>query len=433
MVLQRHLKTVYAVRTATFAWCFAVVGAHAWDRGYGAAPWIAAALYFLAWPHLARLRSASVHDGGRAESEHLYLDALACGAWIAALDFPLWIACLFAFVAALGGVTVRGLRGLAAALGSLCVGMLAAVVFIGYRVWPMTGTLATALSFAGILAFGAGIGFLLYRQLQRMSGTREELIQSERRYRRIAEQAGDLVAVVDREGKWLYSSPSYARLFSSSDLAAGADALRNLHEEDQFRVRGALQVVVRGGESCRLRMRLHTRDGDIRRFEALAHPLREQGGEGEEEVLGAVLVARDVTGQREREEQLEVGAHAFERLSEALMISNAAGRILSVNQAFCRLTGYAPEHVIGRQESEIRSAMQPESFYDALYAEVLRDGRWSGSSWCRRRDGSVYHEWRSVSAVRDADGRVSHYLSQFHELLRPGDSGVADVAPTQRA
>ena len=99
-----------------------------------------------------------------------------------------------------------------------------------------------------------------------------------------------------------------------------------------------------------------------------------------------------------------------------MVITNAAGRMLTVNQSYTRITGYTSTEVLGRHESEFRSAMQPDVFYDDLYAEVLRTGHWDGTTWCRRRDGTLYREWRSVSAVRDPDGRVTHYVSLFREL-----------------
>ena len=279
---------------------------------------------------------------------------------------------------------------------------------------------------SGALACAAVAGYAACRAFRRATGARAALRESERRYRLIAEQAGDLVALVDREGRWLYASPSHARLFRAEDLAAGGDAFRNLHEDDQFRVRGALQVVVRSGESCRLRLRLHTMDAGVRRFEALVHPVREEGGPGGSGIAGAVFAARDITGLRDREEQMEAAAQAFERMSEAMMITNAAGRILMVNQSYSRITGYLAEEVVGRPENEFRAAMQPQSFYDEIYAGVLRSGHWDGSTWSRRRDGTVYHEWRSVSTVRDSEGRISHFITLFRELeRREADSKTA--------
>ena len=146
-------------------------------------------------------------------------------------------------------------------------------------------------------------------------------------------------------------------------------------------------------------------------------------------ISGAVLASRDVTELSDREEQLEVAAQAFERMAEGMMITNSSGRILTVNHSFSRITGYAAEEVLGRQESEFRAAMQPQSYYDNLYAEVLRSGHWDGTTWCRRRDGTVYREWRSVSAVRDSDGRVTHFVALFRELDSHGsDRALQDWA-----
>ena len=282
-----------------------------------------------------------------------------------------------------------------------------------------------------LLACGALAAWVLVRAWRRRAAALAALRDSERRHRLVAEHAGDLVAMVDREGRWLYASPSYARIFRDEDIANGADAFRNLHEEDQFRVRGALQVVVRSGEPCRLRMRLHTSTGDVRRFETMVHPVREEDDDNrgaESRITGAVMASRDVTELRDREERLEVAAHAFERMAEGMVITSSAGRILTVNHSYSRITGYTSEEVLGRQESEFRTAMQPQLFYDDIYAEVLRTGHWDGTTWCRRRDGTVYREWRSMSAVRDPDGRVTHYVALFREL----DSHGADRAPQER-
>jgi PAS domain S-box-containing protein len=417
--LPRQIRTISAVRLISFGWCFMVFGLHAWERGFGIAVWIAAGAHFLVYPHLIRLRAARARNPARAELQHLYADALLLGIWISVLEFPTWIAYPLVFAPAINAITSRGLLGLGLSLTLTCAGVLLGVVIHGYHYEPATSQLVTWLCFLGALGYTSGVAWVVYRQAARMVEARNTIRTSEQRYRLIAEHAGDLVAMVDRNGRWLYTSPSYARFFRAEDLAIGADAFRNLHEEDQFRVRGAVQVVVRSGESCRLRMRLHTYSGEVRRIDAMVHAVHDEAGAitgAENRITGAVIASRDVTELRDREEQLEVAAHAFERMTEGMVITNAAGRILTVNQSYSRITGYAPEEVLGKQETEFRAAMQPQSFYDEIYAEVMRSGRWEGSTWCRRRDGNVYREWRSVSAVRDAEERITHFVALFREL-----------------
>lgn len=89
---------------------------------------------------------------------------------------------------------------------------------------------------------------------------------------------------------------------------------------------------------------------------------------------------------------------------------------MTVNEAFCRITGFDAAEVVGQPEAQFRLAMQPPSYYTALLDEVARSGHWGGSTWSRRKDGSVYREWRTVSAVRDEQGGIAYYVSVFVEM-----------------
>jgi len=420
---QRLARTNYTVRTASFAYCFVVIGLVLWERGAGPLAWSLLALQFLAYPQLAFRRALAARDARRAEIHNLYADAVALGAWVAMLGFPTWIAYAALFSTMLNCAIVRGWSGAACAPVCFAAGALAWIAPMGFTHYPATSALVSALCFFGSLAYSAGVGLVVQNQQRRLRAAREELREGERRYRLITEHAGDLVAMVDRDGRWHYASPSYAAVFTQEDLALGADAFRNLHEEDQLRVRGALQALVRSGETCRLRMRLRTRTRDVRRVETLMHAVRGEDGA----ITGAVLASRDVTELRDREEQLEIAGLALEGMAEAMMITSASGRVLTINSAFTRITGYAAAQVLGQQENACRSALQPASFYDEMYATVLRAGHWQGATWCQRRDGSVYREWRSLSAVRDPDGRITHYVALFREVdgleagLNPGE------------
>jgi PAS domain S-box-containing protein len=338
------------------------------------------------------------------------------------LGFPTWIAYAALFSTTLNTAIMRGWIGAACAVICFAGGALAWIAPMGYTHYAGTTDLVTALCFFGSLAYSAAVGLVVQNQNRRLRTAREQMREGEQRYRLLTEHAADLVAMVDRDGRWRYASPSYGRIFEDKDLATGSDAFRNLHEEDQFRVRAALQALVKSGLSARLRMRLHTRHGDVRRVESLVHAVRSEDGQ----ITGAILASRDVTELSDREEQLEIAGLAFERMAEAMMITNAAGRILTINQAFTRITGFESSEVLGQPESKFRSHMQEEAFYDDMFATVLRTGQWRGSTWCQRRDGSVYREWRSVSAVRDADGRVTHYVALFGELGAQAAGGAQE-------
>lgn len=413
----------YRVRTLAFAWSFMVVGLMLWEREAGVLAWSLAALQFLAYPHLLWLLASRSRDPRAAELRNLYLDPLLLGAWIAALGFPTWPAYGAVFATALNNAVMRGWRGAGFSVVAFATGALVPVAALGFMHYPATSELVTLLCFAGSIAYACSIGVVVWRQSDRLRGARDELRASEERYRLIAENAGDLIGMVDLDGRWRYTSPSYGRLLGAHDLHDGADAFRAVADEDQFRVRAAVQVVMQGGDTCRLRLRMHALGGNIVRLETLVHAVKDDKGA----VTGAVMVSRDITAAYLREEQLEVAAHAFERMAEAIVITAADGRILTVNRAYTLITGFAAAEVVGQPEADFRCAMQPAEFYDELYAEVERSGHWSGMTWSRRRDGTLYREWRSVSAVRDAEGRLTHFVALFRELDGNKAGHLADV------
>ena len=412
MAVHRIARVNYPIRTAAFLWSIVIVALILWERGAGATAWTLAVLQFLAYPHLvfglAHLASAS----RRIELGTLYADSVLLGAWIAALGFPAWPAFGAVFSTSLNNAVIRGWRGMGVSAFAFGSGAAAWAVFAGVEPRVATGPLVTALCFVGALLYACSLGVVVFQQNRRLREARDALRESQERYRLIAEHAGDLVALVDAEGRLRYASPSCARYFEPKDLVPGGDILALVGASDRDRVRVATQAALRTGETTRLRLQIVVSGGALRRFEAVLHPAREADGH----LAGTVIAARDITELRDREEQLEVAAHAFEQMAEAMMITNAEGRILSVNPAFARLTGHAAASAIGRPEAEFRFAMQPEGYWEEVAREVHEAGSWAGTSWCRRADGTVYREWRSVSALRDREGRVTHFVSLFREV-----------------
>ena len=414
--LHRRVNVNYRIRAGAFAYCFLVLGVHAWEHDFGPAYWGALALLFLAYPHVAYLRARYSADSKRAEENNLYLDSGMLGAWMASLHFPLWLLYAALFSTTLNAMVLRGFPGALRSLFCFSLGVGAVGLVLGFQVQPETSPLVSALCFAGSLAYSCAVGYVVYRQGIRLTSTRDALRASEERYRLIAENAADLIAMVDRDGRWIYTSPSYDRVLDKGDLHPGLDAFRRVHPDDAERARLALARAAGMGKPREVALRLVDREGRIRQYRTSVQAV----GPGRP-ATRLLLTSHDVTDLRDSEERLLVAANALEGMTEAILISSADGTVVTVNRAFCQITGWTRDEVVGQPESQLRNGLQPASFYDELYATVAQKGHWSGSSWAKRKSGALYREWRSVRAVRDAAGNLTHFVQVFYEQAeKPG-------------
>ncbi|WP_111642964.1 bifunctional diguanylate cyclase/phosphodiesterase [Marinimicrobium alkaliphilum] len=126
----------------------------------------------------------------------------------------------------------------------------------------------------------------------------------------------------------------------------------------------------------------------------------------------------DITKQVEDEAKLELAAKVFERGSEGFLITNPEQEIVMVNHAFLRITGYDEDEVIGNTPRMLSSGRHDASFYEAMWDSINTTGVWQGEVWNRRKDGSIYPEWLSISRMTDGEGRVSHYIGIVSDITR---------------
>jgi PAS domain S-box-containing protein len=306
----------------------------------------------------------------------------------------------------------RGWRGALGALIAFASGALAWGLVAGFKFSPQTDPVAAALCLIGLFVYVIGLGNIAFAQSRKLRDTREALRQREEHYRIITENAGDLIAMLDDAGHWVYANPAYRRLVPEAALEIGADALAHLHPEDRDATRALLEKAIRTGESQAFFYRLIATDGNEHEFQAKAKSFAHAGA------ARTVVVSTDVTELRQRDEKLAIQANVFENMADAMMIVAADGTILSVNRAFTTVTGYGTAEVCGKSETGYRNALQPAEFYDEIRAALERQGYWTGTTWCHRKDAGVYREWRNISAIKDAAGRVTHYVVFFADVTQ---------------
>jgi diguanylate cyclase (GGDEF)-like protein/PAS domain S-box-containing protein len=114
--------------------------------------------------------------------------------------------------------------------------------------------------------------------------------------------------------------------------------------------------------------------------------------------------------------ELELAASVFSATSEGILIVGADLRIIEANRAFLAMSGYRRDELVGRNPRILHSGRHDDAFYNRMWAALNGTGNWEGQIWDRRRDGSLFAAYLSVSRVMGADGTLSHYVSLFTDI-----------------
>lgn len=123
-----------------------------------------------------------------------------------------------------------------------------------------------------------------------------------------------------------------------------------------------------------------------------------------------IATLQDITAERQQHQALQLAASVFTAAREAILITDAQGQIVQVNQAFTEMTGYSADEVVGANPRLLKSGHQDSTFYQAFWQALLTVGHWSGELWNRRKNGDIFAEQVTVSAVYDEGGRISHFV-----------------------
>lgn len=107
---------------------------------------------------------------------------------------------------------------------------------------------------------------------------------------------------------------------------------------------------------------------------------------------------------------------------DGVAITDRQNRIVFVNQAFSNVTGYTAEEAIGQNPRILSSGKHPESFYRDMWATLAETGFWQGEIWDKRKNGEVYLEYLSITAISDASGDISNYIAVFTDINHKHDS-----------
>ena len=135
-------------------------------------------------------------------------------------------------------------------------------------------------------------------------------------------------------------------------------------------------------------------------------------------VRRALREAHERKERQRAEEQVRVQSSALEAVANGIMLTDAAGKILFGNRAFCAMTGYALEEILGKNPGFLNSGKHDADFFRALWNTILTGRVWQGELINRRKDGTLYNEEMTITPIQKSNGEISHFIAVKQDITK---------------
>ena len=153
-------------------------------------------------------------------------------------------------------------------------------------------------------------------------------------------------------------------------------------------------------------------NGEVRTLEARGHVIRDAAGRS----LRLIGTSMDITERKQAEEELKKLSQAVEQSPASVVITDLKGTIEYVNSKFCEVTGYTVEEAIGQNPRILKSGRTPKEVYQELWKTIKAGQEWRGEFQNKKKNGELYWESATISALKSAEGSIAHYLAVKEDI-----------------
>ena len=265
-----------------------------------------------------------------------------------------------------------------------------------------------------------GLAAALFAQTVR---TRRSL-QRERLANRLIDHSPQLVCVLDPDGAMRHMNGTGRHWLRVTHAQIAGRRLHEIAELGIAQAQGeALQAVIAkavSGSVLLHELTVKRSDGALMTLELSIRAIPR-----ERNVAPNLLVeGRDISKRKSVEDKLQLAAAVFEQAREGFVIADRDGRVVTVNQAFCDISGYDAGELQGQQTAALGFGIGRRDVRRQVRAALQTNGHWQGEVRTSRKDGSLYTCWAAITQQRDAAGEVTHYIgilndiTQFREVER---------------
>ena len=248
--------------------------------------------------------------------------------------------------------------------------------------------------------------------------TSQELTGVNKQLQLFIENAPTGIAMLDNQFRYLYAS----RRWLEDRQLDGNDVIGKSHYETSQNIPNDWKEVHKrcllGETVSREEDKIILADGSLKWIRWEIRPWMNSEGEWG----GIIIFSEDITDRKRAEEELRIASVAFQS-RDGMIVTDAQGIILRVNEAFERISGYLAEELVGRNTSIFKSlAHHDNAFYRNMWEAMSSEGRWEGGIWNCNKEGRALPVWLSISAVRGLDGVITHYIGIYSNTSDPREA-----------
>ncbi|GBG12852.1 uncharacterized protein NMK_0387 [Novimethylophilus kurashikiensis] len=234
----------------------------------------------------------------------------------------------------------------------------------------------------------------------------------EARYNTLSKFANDIIIVADSQGRIIQANDRAQEVYGYDMDELVGKHVCELEEDASHAACEQKREILERKEASRFETQHRRKDGSVFPVEISARMITQH----QQRFIHMVL--RDITERRQIEESQKLASLVYEHSSDAMMVTDLNGIIMSINPAFTALTGYSAEEAIGQPTSLLKSGRQDAAFYRSFWHAIKTHGKWEGEIWNKRKNGEVFPEWLRINAIRRADGTTHRLVALFSDITQ---------------